>query len=435
MTILILKLAAGTVAAIIATRLVIIKTRSNAAEPGKWKINTEGVLSLTALWLALLFSTGTDVVKYFGDKRSGEEQERKRVALVAQATGIELLSAKANRGIDQANERLEATAKNLAGVAKTANETLGSVNTANDRLKATAGTLSGVVQRQIQATATANTTLGRLTDTATLVRRSSKPLRPLEFVLHVKYSYGSTSKDMQDYVNEVKKYVSEFEAEDKANREAGRPPLPHDNWESNPNKIYITGSCALVSLGPRRVQWILTLGTVDIKIRPTEIKSSTVANDEVAMTAYADFKRNRPVFINHNIIDVPEPSDLQIEIDRNTGDITEILFLKKIYPTGAVFGINSLYDLPARWLELVLPAPVNQLDNPQVTYFSFKNDTFITDGKFPESIILETGRFKGPTNLPTAKPNSGGSGVAFRYPLRDDDLDSAARFENERQGH
>ena len=66
MIILILKLLAGTVAAIIATNILIIKTGSGAVGPwrvGKWRFTTEGVLSLSALWIALVFSTGTDVLK------------------------------------------------------------------------------------------------------------------------------------------------------------------------------------------------------------------------------------------------------------------------------------------------------------------------------------------------------------------------------------
>lgn len=436
MAMLILKLLAGVVAAIIATRLVMIKTGSDAVSPrhvGKWRFTTEGVLSLSALWVALVFSTGTDVLKYQGDQKTAKDQEDKRLALVESANQIKALSTKANTGIDAANEQLHTSATALAGVAGTATETLGSVNTANDRLKATSGTLSGVVQRQVQATATANTTLGRLTDTATLVRRSSKPLRPLEFALHIKYEYGSTSKELQDYVDKVRTYVDKVEADDKANSEAGRSPVKRENWESNPRKIDITGFGPLLKLGSRRAQLVLTLGTVGITIRPTEVEGNTVTKDEVAMIGYADFTRNRPTFLNRNFVIVPPPSNLQIQIDRKTGEITEIFLLKKIDPIGAVFGINSLYDLPSKWVELVLPAPTDQLDNPKVAFFSFQNDTFITNGQFPESIILDTERFQGPTNLPPGTQSPVGPGVAFRYPLRDDDLDSAARFENDRR--
>jgi hypothetical protein len=63
--------------------------------------------------------------------------------------------------------------------------------------------------------------------------------------------------------------------------------------------------------------------------------------------------------------------------------------------------------------------------------FAYKNDTFITNGIFPENIILDARRFSRPTDLIPSRSNRD-PGVAFLYHLREDDLDSAARFENQR---
>ena len=58
---------------------------------GKWRFTTEGVLSLSALWVALVFSTGTDVLKYQGDQKTAKDQEDKRLALVESANQIKAI--------------------------------------------------------------------------------------------------------------------------------------------------------------------------------------------------------------------------------------------------------------------------------------------------------------------------------------------------------
>jgi hypothetical protein len=428
MTLLILKLLAGTIAATIATNIIIIKTSSEAVGPwrvGKWRLTTEGVLSLSALWVALVFSTGTDVLKYKGDQRTAEEQESKSEELRRQQTRIERLAAKATTDIDKANDQLKDSATTLASVAGTTTQTLGSVNTANDQLRTSAGTLNQVVERQITATATANETLGKLTETSTMVRRSSKPLRPLEFRVHLKYEYGNTSGEIRDYVTRIKSYVDGFEADHKNTRNRGQETMEKENWDATSARIRITGPGALLNLASSRVRQILASGSVGIKIRPTESETATVTNDQVAMIAHADFTTNKPE-LGDALTTVPQRSDLQIYINRKTGDITELFFLKRVDPLGAVFGVNSIYDFPSKWLEMSLLSPVDVADNPKITYFAYLNDSFITGGKFPESICLMANGFK-PKYLRPTRDNPEGTGVAFVYQLQLADLDSAAR--------
>src|SRR5437588_12976135 len=62
--VLILKFIASIVAAIIATKLVVIKSESDAtaaAHAGKWRLTPQGLLGISALWIALVFSTGVDI--------------------------------------------------------------------------------------------------------------------------------------------------------------------------------------------------------------------------------------------------------------------------------------------------------------------------------------------------------------------------------------
>jgi methyl-accepting chemotaxis protein len=278
MLILILKFLAGIIAATVATKIVILKTGHEGVGPwhvGKWSFTTEALLSVGALWFAFAFSTGTDVLKYRGDARTAADQRKKSEELINRQNEIKNLAA-------TANDQIERAANNLAGVAKTTTETLDSVNTANSTLKASAGTLNQVVQRQIDATVTASETLGRLTETSTLVRRSSKPLRPLEFTLHVKYEYAKTSDEIRNFVNNVKIYVDNIGLNDKARGDQRQ----RDNWTATPRRIHITGPSALLALGGHRVEQILTSGTVGVKIRPTETESGTVTNDQVAMIAH-----------------------------------------------------------------------------------------------------------------------------------------------------
>jgi len=432
---MILKLAAGIAAAIIATKIIVIKTESDSAASapaGKWSLTTEGLLGISALWIALVFSTGVDILNYRKDVNSAADNERKRLELIDRENEIKGLAGAAKNGIDEANKQLKASADTLAGVANTTNETLGSVNTANDRLKTSASTLGQVVQRQIKATATVNNTLARLIETSDVVHRTSKPLRPLDFTLSVKYESTNTSEDIKQYVEKVKSYVDDIDRTDRANRVAGQPPVRKDNWDYDKDKIHITGPTPLLGLGGRRVEQILTSGAFGIKIRPTEMEAPLVMKNQVALIGYSDFTRTPPFRLSPLVRIVPPPN-LQIEIDRNSGDIIERFLIKTIDREGAVFGVNSLYDLPSKWLEISLLAPVNVSDNPKIKFFSFQNDTFITNGKFPESLILDANRFKGPTTLRPSRDNPDGAGVAFLYQLGEDDLNSAARFENQRR--
>jgi hypothetical protein len=120
-------------------------------------------------------------------------------------------------------------------------------------------------------------------------------------------------------VNNVKRYVDNIELGGQGQK---------DHWTATTSRIHITGPSALLALGGGRVQQILTSGTVGIKIRPTETESGSVTNDKVDMIAHAGFTSNKPVSPDASFTVVPQPSDLQIIIDRRTGDITELFFSK-----------------------------------------------------------------------------------------------------------
>ncbi len=407
----IVKLVAGILAAGLATKVAAIKSQgATETERWKWGLTREGVVIVSALWLALSFSTVLDVLNYY-------DAEQKAAANKAKEAEN-----------DEKSDKLRQLQEDIYGLAS---KSKSGIDTANKQIVKSAGILDGVVQGQVEAAGTANQTLDRLVETSDVVHRSSKPLRPLRFTLDIKYEHDRTSEDLRKYSDKVQQIVREINA----NPDDRRRDMDKCNWSYDPRAIFLDGDSLLTTGFPeaQTAQRLFMIGKIRITIRPTRQPKEVIAPNQVTLLGDATFRGPQSICPRNPMARAePSPPNLRVIIDRDTGDITQRFFVESVNPEGSLFGVHSLYDLPNMWLELSLPAFAQATDKPRVGSFAYQNDTFITGGKFPESIILDPNRFSPPIDLASTRADSK-PGVSLIYQLSQRDLDSAARFENRRR--
>ncbi|MDX6574526.1 MAG: hypothetical protein QOE96_479 [Blastocatellia bacterium] len=331
-----------------------------------------------------------------------KQEEAARTAADAQRGKLDNLVGTAQQSSDQ-----------LTGLVKTATDSVAKIEELRvKQIKALADTnsiLEGVRKVSGDVKTVSSDTKAVSKDvlmTFDLARRASKPFLPSKIFMRVTYKYLTTSGEIQDYVNTVRANVEALEA----NRADPRwKNSDRVNWDANPTSIALRGPSFLTSLGGLRVQRLLTQQTVGMKIRATKGSASEQQANQIELTGYASFKRNTPSQPVSDAVIVPRPSNLEIFINRRTGDIIQLFTIESIDIRGDV-GLHSLYDLPDKLLEIDLRA--SEHDQPKMECFTYQNDTMNTGGKLRDFITLESRRFEGPN---AAAP-------LFTYLFKENDL-------------
>lgn len=493
---LIAKILFAIVGAVIATVINLSKEPKDDASKikflGRWRLTKAGGLAITGLWLVILASLVADLGKYTADKqkeakdaaakqKADEIQKLKDAALkdekrltqkwqdsvnqrtlnidnrarqIKQDTADSLSQIRAaQQGLDEARQRLADVRDEQKNAARQARQTLRQVNNSiqtgqktlrgvNQAIGTGAKTLQGVNAANgnlAKSLESASRTLIGLEKTHREVLRAARPLRPLDMIVHIDYS-GSA---VHAFAEQVDNWVTEWEHTAQNRRTSERlaqleRDFANQCFMSTPSTItlwddsYLTESIRFQDLEARRICGFLTTGDIGVSIAPQKALEGPIQEDSVQFYGYAIFKKNRFKRTKEQRL-IPRPGDLEIKINRRTKDLVVSYFVKQIGPEGSVFGIHSLYDFKDKWFALKLPGQIFASDKPHVTYCSYRNDTFVTDGKFPESIVFLNDAFSPAEDLPNH--NSHPQGVVFWHEMKEEDLNSAVKLENQRRNN
>ncbi len=324
-----------------------------------------------------------------------------RAAADAQRAKLDNLVGTAQQSSDQLTGLVRTATKSVSDIEELrikqnkaledTNSILEGVKTVSDDVKTVSGDTKAVSEDVLM--------------TFDLARRASKPFVPSKVFMRISYKYLTTSREVQEYVDTVRATINKLEA----NR---NDPRWHDrfsdNWRVTRSKIILVGPSFLTVLGEKRAQKVLTQEVVRMKIRAVEGASQQSAG-EVELIGFASFKRNKPERPVESAVIAPRPSNLEIYIDRRTGDIVQAFTMERVDARRFV-GIHSLYDLPDKILEIHLEAIGR--DQPKLECFIYHNDTLNTSGKLRDSITLESRRFQGPNEV----------APVFTYAFKENDL-------------
>lgn len=330
------------------------------------------------------------------------QEEAARTAADAQRAKLDNLVGTAQQSSDQLTELVKTATKSVSDIEELRvkqNKALADTKSILEGVK----TVSGDVKTVSGDTKAVSKDVLKTFD---LARRASKPFIPSKIFMRISYKYSTTSREIQNYVDVVRENIEKLEANrnDSRWRDSYRK-----NWDANFSSIALRGPSFLTIVGERRVQRILTQETVHMRIRPTKGSVSEQSANQIELIGYASFKRNDPSQPVASSVIVPRPSNLEIYIDRRTGDIIQLFTMERVDASGDA-GIHSLYDLPDKLLELNLLASAR--DHPKLECFTYQNDTMNTSGKLRDFITLESRRFEGPHDV----------APLFTYAFKENDL-------------